>query len=58
MSKAQPIVTFWDKAYKSRVLITPEDRTLVVDNHQVITSEPAEIAYLDKHADFERQKEA
>lgn len=50
---AEP-VTFIDRRYKERTIITPSGTEAVIKNHRVTTSDDDVTAYLDKHAHFER----
>lgn len=51
--KAEP-VTFVDRRYKERTIITPSGAEAVIKNHRITTSDDDVTAYLDKHAHFER----
>lgn len=53
----QPLETpviFKDKAFKSRMIVLGDGRAFQVDRSQIEATDPALIAHLDKHADFER----
>lgn len=66
MSKNQPVVpdtavaanpvpaTFRDSEWKSRTLILPDGRAVLVADYCVTTADPVEIEYLSQHPDFSR----
>ena len=47
-------VIFADKVFKARTLILPDGRVFGVEKSCITASDPALIAYLDKHTEFER----
>ncbi|MDR6485396.1 hypothetical protein [Paraburkholderia terricola] len=47
-------VTFRDKAFRSRTLVLADGRTLAVEKSTVVASCDEQIAWLDRHPDFER----
>lgn len=53
---AEATVTFTDRAFKSRVLITPDGRSIHVSGRQAVVpvSDVVAIEYLDAHPDFEQ----
>lgn len=52
-TSGQP-TTFRDRQFKSRIVVFPDATTATVEKRAVTISEAGHIAYLDKHADFER----
>lgn len=50
-------VTFRDTAYKSRQIILDDGRVFQVTGSAITTDDPALIAHLDRHGDFERVNE-
>ncbi|WP_375592181.1 hypothetical protein [Chitiniphilus eburneus] len=53
-TKVDVVVTFTDKAFKSRTLVLPDGRAFPVAKSRITANDPALIAYLDRHADFDR----
>lgn len=47
-------VTFMDRRYKERTIISPSGAEAVVRQHRVTTDDPVLIEFLDRHAHFER----
>ena len=52
-ASAIPVV-FKDKAFKSRTIVLGDGRAFQVEKSRIEASDPALIAYLDKHAEFGR----
>lgn len=52
-TSGQP-VTFRDRKFKSRIVFFPGASTAAIEKSAVTVSKTGHIAYLDKHADFER----
>ncbi|MCG9083939.1 hypothetical protein [Laribacter hongkongensis] len=50
-------VTFRDTAYKSRQIILDDGRVCHITGSSITTDDPALIAHLDRHGDFERVSE-
>lgn len=48
-----PII-YQDKAFKSRTIVLEDRRAFQVDKSRIEANDPALIAHLDKHAEFER----
>ena len=53
-TQAPESVTFMDRRYKERTIISPSGAEAVVRQHRVTTDDPALIEFLDRHAHFER----
>lgn len=47
-------VVFADKAYKSRTIVLSDGRSFAVERGRIEADDPALIAYLEQHPDFER----
>lgn len=47
-------IAFRDKAFKSRTIIIDDGRAFQVEKYGIEAQDPALIAYLDKHPEFER----
>ena len=47
-------VSFHDSAFRTRTLVFPDGETATVEKGLVAVSDQEHIAYLDRHADFER----
>lgn len=45
---------FADKAYKSRTIVLSDGRSFAVERGRIEADDPALIAYLEQHPDFER----
>lgn len=45
---------FADKAFKTRTIVLEDDRTFTVEKSRISTDDPALIAHLDAHPEFER----
>lgn len=50
-------VTYRDIRFMARTLLLPSGGVLAVQGGEVTTADPDEIAWLDRHADFERAAE-
>ena len=48
---------FIDKAFKRRTLVLEDGRVFLVEKSRISAVDPALIAYLDQHAEFERAPE-
>ena len=55
--KATLSVTFRDLAFKSRILVLADGRSLAVEQGRIQTDDAALIAFLEKHPDFQREAE-
>ncbi|GAA5785109.1 hypothetical protein [Chitiniphilus shinanonensis] len=53
-TKDEGVVTFADKAFKSRTIVLSDGRAFPVSKSRITANDAALIAYLDRHADFER----
>jgi hypothetical protein len=47
-------ITYRDTQFKTRTLLPPSGGVLAVHGGEVATADPDEIAWLDRHPDFER----
>lgn len=62
-STAEPVpaeqlpVTYRDTKFKTRTLLPPSGGVLAVQGGEVATADAEEIAWLDRHPDFERAAE-
>lgn len=52
--QTQESVTFIDRRYKERTIISPSGAEAVVKQHRLTTYDPEIIEFLDRHAHFER----
>lgn len=53
-TKSTAPVVFADKAFKSRTIVLEDGRTFAVEKGRIVANDPALVAYLDKHPEFER----
>lgn len=47
-------VVFSDKTFKIRTIVLEDGRTFGVERSRIVAADPALVAYLDKHPEFER----
>ena len=53
-SAATTPVVFADKAFKTRTIVLEDGRTFAVEKSRIAATDPALVAHLDKHPEFER----